>query len=268
MGQAICELSSTLTMTLDSLQSIAALAVLLLLPALYLGLAKARTPDAPQKRSTSPTSEDLKRKRFAEFEARAEAKRAEAARKQAYDVVSRDGGFMIGAVGTARVERFDARRKGVLHFHDFKLCGIWLSAFVGGDGGAVERAALPTLLGTAVDAELVGEERTLEAAITAVATNSADGSHGRLLALYRRARRVAVEVFFQRAVTTPSKTTLDRREARRELLAGLCWRETRKEPERASVDEREPSALRQRADAAPPQVTRLVFCLCVVPPPL
>ena len=183
-------------MTLDSLQSIAALAVLLLLPALYLGLAKARTPDAPQKRATSPTSEDLKRKRFAEFEARAEAKRAEAARKQAYDVVSRDGGFMIGAVGTARVERFDARRKGVLHFHDFKLCGIWLSAFVDGDGAAVERAALPTLLGTAVDAELVDEERTLEAAITAVATNSADGSHGRLLALYRRARRVAVEVFF------------------------------------------------------------------------
>ena len=189
-------------MTLDSLQSIAALAVLLLLPALYLGLAKARTPDAPQKRSTSPTSEDLKRKRFAEFEARAEAKRAEAARKQAYDVVSRDGGFMIGAVGTARVERFDAKRKGVLHFHDFKLCGIWLSAFVGGDGAAVERAALPTLLGTAVDAELVGVENRLEAAITAVATNSADGSHGRLLALYRRARRVARSIFSARGDDT------------------------------------------------------------------
>ena len=71
-----------------------------------------------------------------------------------------------------------------------------------GDGAAVERAALPTLLGTAVDAELVDEERTLEAAITAVATNSADGSHGRLLALYRRARRVARSIFSARGDDT------------------------------------------------------------------
>ena len=165
------------------------------LPPLILRLASSTGEQpAPAPRDTSPTSEDVRKARFkesvADCETRLEARRVEKAEAASAELVSRDGGTLIGIVGSLRVERGGrGGRRGVLHFHSFKLTGVWLSNFVdGGDGasgdGARERRCLDGLVGQAADAATAEAEATLEDAILAIAVSSGDTSAAMLLKVY------------------------------------------------------------------------------------
>ena len=182
-------------------------ALLMGLPPLILHMTSSTGEEpAPAPRDTSPTSEDVREARrkarfkesVADFETRLEARRVEKAEAASAELVSRDGGTLIGSVGSLRVERGGRRggaddgvpRRGVLHFHSFKLTGVWLSDFVdGGDGasgdGAQERRCLDGLVGQAADANLAEDQATLEAAILAIAVSSGDTSAAMLLKVYR-----------------------------------------------------------------------------------
>ena len=187
-------------------------ALLMGLPPLILHMTSSTGEEpAPAPRDTSPTSEDVREARredvrkarfkesVADFETRLEARRVEKAEAASAELVSRDGGTLIGSVGSLRVERDGRRggaaadgvpRRGVLHFRSFKLTGVWLSDFVdGGDGasgdGAQERRCLDGLVGQAADANLAEDQATLEAAILAIATSSGDTSAAMLLKVYR-----------------------------------------------------------------------------------
>ena len=183
-------------------------ALLMGLPPLILYMTSSTGEEpAPAPRDTSPTSEDVREARrkarfkesVADFETRLEARRVEKAEAASAELVSRDGGTLIGSVGSLQVERDGRRggaaadgvpRRGVLHFRSFKLTGVWLSDFVdGGDGasgdGAQERRCLDGLVGQAADANLAEDQATLEAAILAIATSSGDTSAAMLLKVYR-----------------------------------------------------------------------------------
>lgn len=84
---------------------LALLSVLLVVPAYYLSR-RAAPAEAPAAPSTSPVSEDARRARFDDFEARVEARRLETAKRRSDEVVARDGGHVVGvAAGTTRLER-------------------------------------------------------------------------------------------------------------------------------------------------------------------
>lgn len=178
------------------------LTVLLGVPAWYLSRTRAATQSGLSRPSTSPTSEDVTRKRFAEFEAKAEAKRKDRAKRQNEALLAKEGGYCVGECcdavskvtfrGARRTGATAARgeRRGVVYVRGFTLSGIWLSTYVdGGCGssgdGATEKKCLTALLGTSIDLEYLQTEDTLEGAIQLLAQNAADGAHGALLGLYR-----------------------------------------------------------------------------------
>ena len=74
---------------------LALLSVLLVVPAYYLSR-RAAPAEAPAAPSTSPVSEDARRARFDDFEARVEARRLETAKRRSDEVVARDGGHVVG----------------------------------------------------------------------------------------------------------------------------------------------------------------------------
>ena len=96
--------------------------------------------------------------------------------RRAHRYVARRGGHLVGEVwGGLGFERGGrGGRRGVIFIHDFKLCGVWVSAFVM-DG---ERVALESLLGVAVDEQYLETEETFEGALLLLAQASSDGAAG------------------------------------------------------------------------------------------